>query len=180
MVSDMSLDFVDFEFKEKKADDKKKDKSQANIQQFVTFTLAEEEYGIDIIKVQEIIGYQGFTKIPNLPTFIKGVLNLRGSVVPVIDLRTKFYLDEKEYNKFTVIIVLVILGRIMGMIVDAISDVVSLNEGEIEATPDFGTRVQTKFIKGMGRKKDDKFVILLDIDKVMTEADLEVIDGVSE
>lgn len=175
MVSGLNLDIFDLE--NEKEEERKEEKKQASVQQFVTFLLAEEEYGVDIMKVQEIIGYQGFTKIPNLPTFIKGVLNLRGTVVPVIDLRTKFYLDEKEYNKFTVIIVLVILGRIMGMIVDAISDVVSLNEDEIEPTPDFGTRVQTKFIKGMG-KKGEKFVILLDIDKVMTEADLELIDGV--
>ncbi len=150
---------------------------QSDGRQFVTFTLANEEYGLDIMKVQEIIGYQGFTKIPNLPTFIKGVINLRGTVVPVVDLRTKFYLEEKEYNKFTVIIVLVVLGRIMGMIVDTISDVISLADNEIEATPDFGTKIQTKFLKGMG-KKGDKFVILLDIDRIMNEEDLEVIDGV--
>jgi purine-binding chemotaxis protein CheW len=146
-------------------------------EQFVTFSLADEEYGVDIMKVQEIIGYQGFTKIPNLPPFIKGVLNLRGTVVPVIDLRAKFVLEEKEYNKFTVIIVLTVLGRIMGMIVDAISDVVSFNDDEMEDTPNFGSQIQTKFIKGMG-KRDGNFVILLDIDKVMNEQDLEAIDEI--
>jgi purine-binding chemotaxis protein CheW len=144
-------------------------------QQFVTFSLADEEYGVDIMKVQEIIGYQGFTKIPNLPDFIKGVINLRGTVVPVVDLRAKFFLDEKEYNRFTVIIVLTVLGRIMGMIVDAISDVVTFNEDEMEETPDFGGHVRTEFIKGMG-KRDEKFVILLDIDRVMNAKDLESID----
>ncbi len=146
-------------------------------EQFVTFSLAGEEYGVDIMKVQEIIGYQGFTKIPNLPPFIKGVLNLRGSVVPVIDLRAKFVLEEKEYNKFTVIILLTVLGRIMGMIVDAISDVVSFNDDEMEATPNFGSQIQTKFIKGMG-KRDGNFTILLDIDKVMNDQDLEAIDEI--
>ena len=147
-------------------------------QQFVTFSLAKEEYGVDIMKVQEIIGYQeGFTKIPNLPTFIKGVLNLRGTVVPVIDLRMKFTLEDKEYNKFTVIIVLSVLGRIMGMIVDSISDVVYFNHNEMEAAPNFGMQISTEFIKGMG-KKDDKFVILLDMDKVMSQKELEIIDGV--
>lgn len=151
--------------------------NQSETEQFVTFSLAGEEYGVDIMKVQEIIGYQGFTKIPNLPTFIKGVLNLRGTVVPVIDLRAKFYLEEKEYNKFTVIIVLSVLGRIMGMIVDSISDVITFEEKEIEDTPNFGSKIHTKFIKGMG-KKEEKFVILLDIDKVMSEEDLEAIDEV--
>lgn len=151
--------------------------NQSDTEQFVTFSLADEEYGVDIMKVQEIIGYQGFTKIPNLPSFIKGVLNLRGTVVPVIDLRAKFSLEEKEYNKFTVIIVLTVLGRIMGMIVDSISDVVTFDDKEIEATPNFGPKIQTKFIIGMG-KKEEKFVILLDIDKVMSEQDLEAIDGV--
>ena len=149
----------------------------SDTEQFVTFSLADEEYGVDIMKVQEIIGYQGFTKIPNLPPFIKGVLNLRGTVVPVLDLRAKFVLEEKEYNKFTVIIVLTVLGRIMGMIVDAISDVVSFNDDEMEETPNFGSQIQTKFIKGMG-KKDGNFVILLDIDKVMNEQDLEAIDEI--
>ena len=146
-------------------------------EQFVTFSLADEEYGVDIMKVQEIIGYQGFTKIPNLPPFIKGVLNLRGTVVPVLDLRAKFVLEEKEYNKFTVIILLTVLGRIMGMIVDSISDVVSFSDEEMEDTPNFGSQIHTKFIKGMG-KKDGNFVILLDIDKVMNEQDLEAIDEI--
>ena len=146
-------------------------------EQFVTFSLANEEYGVDIMKVQEIIGYQGFTKIPNLPPFIKGVLNLRGTVVPVIDLRAKFALEEKEYNKFTVIILLSVLGRIMGMIVDAISDVVSFDDDKIEETPNFGSQIQTKFIKGMG-KRDGNFTILLDIDKVMNDQDLEAIDEI--
>jgi purine-binding chemotaxis protein CheW len=151
--------------------------SQSKGEQFVTFSLADEEYGVDIMKVQEIIGYQGFTKIPNLPSFIKGVLNLRGTVVPVIDLRAKFLLEEKEYNKFTVIILLNILGRVMGMIVDSISDVVSFNDAEMEDTPNFGAKIRTEFIKGMG-KKGNKFVILLDLDEVMSVQDIETIDGV--
>jgi purine-binding chemotaxis protein CheW len=175
MFSETRSESVSSTRKEKVARDM--DTSQSDTEQFVTFSLADEEYGVDIMKVQEIIGYQGFTKIPNLPSFIKGVLNLRGTVVPVIDLRAKFSLEEKEYNKFTVIIVLTVLGRIMGMIVDSISDVVIFDDKEIEETPNFGSKIQTKFIKGMG-KKEEKFVILLDIDKVMSEQDLEAIDGV--
>ncbi len=173
MMSETNLGTISPEKKLERA--KSSDASEG--EQFVTFSLASEEYGVDIMKVQEIIGYQGFTKIPNLPPFIKGVLNLRGSVIPVIDLRAKFALEEKEYTKYTVIILLSVLGRIMGMIVDAISDVVSFADDEMEETPDFGAQIHTKFIKGMG-KRDGNFIILLDIDKVMNEQDLEAIDEI--
>jgi len=143
--------------------------------QFVTFTLGNEEYGVEILKVQEIIGYQGFTKIPNVPPFVKGVLNLRGSVVPVIDLRLKFGMPEKEYDKFTVILILEVAGRIIGTIVDAVSDVVTLTEDEMQPTPDFSSGIRTDFISGMGRK-DDKLIILLDIDKVLSDGELELLD----
>ncbi len=149
------------------------------ISQFVTFTLAQEEYGITITKVQEIIGYQGFTRIPNVPDFIKGVLNLRGTVVPVVDLRKKFGMKEKEYSKFTVIIILEALGRIMGIIVDAISDVVSLTSQEIQDTPSFNVNVRTDFIQGMG-KKDDKLIIILDMDKVLSQEELDALDSTIE
>jgi purine-binding chemotaxis protein CheW len=147
------------------------------ISQFVTFSLGEEEYGIEIMKVQEIIGYQGFTRIPNVPDFIKGVLNLRGTVVPVVDLRKKFSMEDKEYTKFTVIIILEALGRIMGIIVDAISDVVSLTEQDIQDPPSFNDTVRTDFIKGMG-KKNDKLIILLDMDKVLSQEELEELDNI--
>ena len=148
----------------------------ADDNQFVTFTLAEEEYGVDILRVQEIIGYKGFTKIPRVADFIKGVLNLRGTVVPVVDLRRKFAMDEKDYDKFTVIMIVEVAGRVIGIIVDAVSDVVSLDSDDIQPTPRFSEKIRTEFIKGMGRK-EDKFIILLDIDKVLSDEELEIVDA---
>ncbi len=145
--------------------------------QHVTFSLGGEEYGIEITKVQEIIGYQGFTRIPNVPEFIRGVLNLRGTVVPVVDLRKKFAMEEKEYNKFTVIIILEAVERIMGIIVDAISDVVTLATKDIQEAPSFAVNVRTDFISGMG-KRDGKLIILLDMDKVLSHEELEIIDNI--
>ncbi len=145
--------------------------------QFVTFTLADEEYGVDIMQVQEIIGYRGFTKIPNVNKFIKGVLNLRGLVVPVIDLRLKFNLEEKEFDQFTVIMIVEVDGRTMGIIVDSVSDVVALDNEAIQETPQFSSNINTDFINGMG-KKEDKFIILLDINKVLTEEEMEEVNKV--
>lgn len=142
--------------------------------QFVTFSVGDEEYGVEILRVQEIIGYQGFTKIPNVPSFVKGVINLRGSVVPVIDLRLKFNMAEKDYDKFTVILILEVKDRVIGIIVDAVSDVVSLLESEIQPTPDFSSGIRADFISAMGRK-DDKLIIILDVDKVLSEGDLEML-----
>lgn len=147
------------------------------VNQQVTFSLGKEEYGIEITKVQEIIGYQGFTRVPNVPDFIKGVINLRGTVVPVVDLRKKFEMEEKEYTKFTVIIILEALERIMGIIVDAISDVVSLTEQDIQDAPSFTVNVRTDFIKGMG-KKGEKLIILLDMDKILSQEELDIIDNI--
>ena len=140
--------------------------------QYVTFALAGEEYGVDILKVQEIIGYKGFTKIPDVAEYVKGVLNLRGTVVPVVDLRIKFKMPEKSYDKFTVIMIVVVEGRVMGIIVDAVSDVVNFGANDIQPTPKIASKVNTDFIKGMGRK-DEKFVILLDIEKVLSLEELD-------
>ncbi|MFQ5645377.1 MAG: chemotaxis protein CheW [bacterium] len=146
--------------------------------QYVTFVLGEEEYGIEILRVQEIIRYQEFTKLPNLPDFIKGVINLRGTVVPVIDLRLKFHLEEKDSSQSTVIIVLEVSGRIMGVVVDSIHDVISLSDEEFQATPALSSKIRTDFIKGMGKKKD-KMIIMLDINKVLSEEELEMVDEVN-
>jgi len=150
--------------------------SKGTLNQFVTFTLEGEEYGVEILKVQEIIGYPGFTKVPNVPSFVKGVINLRGSVVPVIDLRLKFSMDEKEYDTFTVILILEVKERIIGVIVDAVSDVISLSEEEVQPTPDFSSGIRADFIKAMGRK-DEKLIILLDIDRVLSESELEMLEA---
>ncbi|MBF0398700.1 MAG: purine-binding chemotaxis protein CheW [Desulfobacterales bacterium] len=145
--------------------------------QYVTFTVAEEEYGIDILQVQEIISYKGFTKIPNVSSFVKGVLNLRGAVVPVIDLRIKFKMEEKKYNKYTVIVIVVVSGKTMGIIVDAVSDVVGLNKNEIQPTPEFAAKINTDFIKGMGKKKDS-FIILLDIEKILSFEEFQQVSAI--
>lgn len=150
--------------------------SSESVDQFVTFELGDEIYGIEILKVQEIIGYQGFTKVPNVPSFVKGVLNLRGSVVPVIDLRLKFSMEKRAYDNLTVILILEVKQRVIGVIVDAVSDVVSLINSEIQATPDFSSGVRTDFINGMGRK-DDKLIMILDIDKVLGDDELEMLDA---
>jgi purine-binding chemotaxis protein CheW len=154
---------------------KVKKQAETDFEQFVTFLLAGEEYGVDIMKVQEIIGYKGFTKIPNVTEFIKGVLNLRGAVVPVIDLRLKFGMEEREYDKFTVIMIAEVAGKTMGIIVDAVSDVVSLSAEDIQPKPDFSAEIDTSFINGMG-KKEDKFIILLDIDKVLSDEEIRDVE----
>jgi purine-binding chemotaxis protein CheW len=146
--------------------------SKSTGEQFVTFRLEKEEYGIEILKVHEIIGYQGFAKVPNVPRFIRGVLNLRGSVVPVIDMRLKFNMAEKAYDNFTVIVIIEVQERIIGVIVDAVSDVVTLNAEELQETPDFSSGVRTDFIKGMGRK-GEKLIIMLDIDRILSEQEFD-------
>jgi purine-binding chemotaxis protein CheW len=145
--------------------------------QFVTFQLGAETYGISILKLNEIIAYQSCTTIPNVPSFIKGVLNLRGIVVPVIDLRERFGMELKDNDQFTVIMILDVSGRIMGLVVDAVSDVLTLNSEDIKPRPHFSTGISTEFISGMGIK-DKKFIILLDVDKVLSDEELNMVDGV--
>jgi purine-binding chemotaxis protein CheW len=145
--------------------------------QFVTFQLGTETYGISILKLNEIIAYQSCTTIPNVPSFIKGVLNLRGIVVPVIDLRERFNMELKDYDQFTVIMILDVSGRIIGLVVDAVSDVLTLNSDDIKPRPHFSTGISTEFISGMGIK-DKKFIILLNVDKLLSDNELNMVDGV--
>ena len=118
--------------------------------QYLTFTLGEEEYGLEILKVQEIKGYSPITPIPNTPPYIKGVMNLRGTVIPVVDLRSKLSMAAAEYNQFTVIIVVTVGAKVMGLIVDAVSDVLNIPKEHIQATPDFGAQVDARYINTMG------------------------------
>ncbi|HQG32861.1 MAG TPA: chemotaxis protein CheW, partial [Deltaproteobacteria bacterium] len=120
---------------------------------------------------------QSCTTIPNVPGFIKGVLNLRGIVVPVIDLRERFSMEKKPYDQFTVIMILDVSGRTMGLIVDAVSDVITLPRDAVKPRPHFSTGISLQFIQGMG-VKDDKFIILLDVDKLLSDAELDIVDGV--
>ncbi len=142
--------------------------------QYVTFLLGEEEYGLEILAVQEIIGFTHITHVPHLPEFIKGVINLRGTVVPVVDLRLKFGIGQADYNNHTCVVVVKMEERVMGMVVDVVSEVVNFPEGSVEAAPPFGTNVRADFIKGMG-KIGDRLVIILDIDKVLSNDELSAI-----
>jgi len=139
--------------------------------QFLTFTLGAEEYGIEILKVQEIKGYSAITHIPNAPPHVKGVMNLRGTVVPVVDLRAKFSMEPVEYTKFTVIIVVMVGQKIAGLVVDAVSDVLNIAAADVRPAPDFGARCDTRFISGVV-SIGDKLAVLLDINKLLCEEEI--------
>lgn len=145
------------------------------LNEFLTFRLGDEEYGVDILKVQEIRGYESITKIANVPEFIKGVINLRGIIVPIIDMRIKFRLDTAGYDPFSVIVILNVFGRNMGIVVDDVSDVISLDAKQIKATLEFRTAIAAKYLKGLGAL-DDRMLILLDIEKLMNSTEMELID----
>ena len=147
--------------------------------EFLTFTLGDEEYGVDILKVQEIRGYDTVTKIPDAPDFIKGVINLRGTIVPVVDMRLKFKLGKADYNEFTVMIILNIQRRVVGMVVDGVSDVMQLTAEQIRPAPEFGGAVNTKFITGLGAL-DQRMLILVDIEKLMSGSDMALMDSASQ
>lgn len=147
--------------------------------EYLTFTLGSEEYAIDILKVQEIRGYEKPTLIANAPSFIKGVINLRGIIVPIVDLRIKFNLGKVEYTPFTVVIILNVAGRVIGTVVDSVSDVISLSAGQIRPAPDFSGSFDTKYIVGLS-SIDNRMLIVTDIERLMTSADMELIDGASE
>lgn len=137
--------------------------------QFLTFNLGEELYGVDILRVQEIKGYAAVTKIPNTPPHIKGVLNLRGTIVPIVELRTKFGMPTIDYTAFTVIIVVVVQDKVMGLVVDAVSDVLDIEMRDIQSAPDFGNKIDVTFLNGIG-KSGDKLVSLLDIDRLLLDS----------
>ena len=145
--------------------------------EFLTFRLGGESYGIEILKVQEIRGYEAPTAIANAPAFIKGVINLRGVIVPILDLRIKFNLAEARYDEFTVVIILNVAGRVVGVVVDSVSDVLTLASDAISPTPEFASATfDTKYITGLGTV-DEQMIILLDIEKLMTGADMALVDG---
>jgi len=143
--------------------------------EFLTFTLGKEEYGIDILKVQEIRGYDAVTAIANTPEFIKGVINLRGIIVPIVDMRIKFHLGKVEYDQFTVVIILNVANRVVGMVVDGVSDVITLNPDQIKAAPEFGSAIDTQYVMGLGTV-DERMLILVDIERLMTSSDMELVE----
>jgi purine-binding chemotaxis protein CheW len=142
----------------------------------LTFTLGAEEYGIDILKVQEIRGYDAVTRIANTPDFIKGVINLRGVIVPIVDMRIKFQLGTVEYNQFTVVIILNVGTRVVGMVVDGVSDVITLSAEQVRAAPELSSSLDTRFIRGLGTV-EDRMIILVDIEALMTSPALELVDA---
>lgn len=144
-------------------------------QEILTFTLGDEEYGIDILKVQEIRGYEPTTHIANAPAFIKGVINLRGTIVPIVDLRLRFAVGQASYNELTVVIVLNVQKRVVGIVVDGVSDVLSLLPEQIKPAPQFTSAIDTGYISGLGTV-DKRMIILLDIEGLLVSADMALFD----
>ena len=153
-------------------------KSAISNNEFLTFTLGKEEYGIDILRVQEIRGYDAVTAIANTPNFIKGVINLRGIIVPIVDMRIKFNLGTVEYNQFTVVIILNLSHRVVGIVVDGVSDVITLTQEQIKAAPEFSSSLDTQYIVGLGAV-DQRMIILMDIERLMNSRDMDLIDHVA-
>jgi purine-binding chemotaxis protein CheW len=143
--------------------------------EFLAFTLGEEEYGLDIQKVQELRGYDAVTRIANAPEFIKGVVNLRGIIVPIIDMRIKLNLGTPTYDQFTVVIILALAGRVIGMVVDSVSDVITLTSEQVKPAPEMGSALNTDYLIGLGTI-EQRMLILVDIDKLMASADFGLIE----
>ncbi|MGA8938640.1 MAG: chemotaxis protein CheW [Acidobacteriaceae bacterium] len=141
--------------------------------QFLTFLLQEQEYGLELFKIQEICGYAPITPIPNLPPHVSGVMNLRGTVLPVIDLRMKFHLPVVEYSRFTVIVIAMVEEKTVGLLVDAVSDVLHVNEDQMRPSPDFGDSVDTEFINGVFQTRDH-LAVALNLEKLLTDGELVV------
>jgi purine-binding chemotaxis protein CheW len=153
------------------------------LNQYLTFMLAGEEYGVDILRVQEIKGWDTVATIPNTPAYIKGVINLRGTIVPIIDLRERFGLERLAYGPTTVVIILKVQSetrtRIMGMVVDAVSDVYGLADHQMKASPEFGSAIDTKFVRGLATV-DEKLIVLLDMDLLLNSGELALLDSLAQ
>ncbi len=152
--------------------------TQDTAHEFLAFTLGKEEYGVHILKVQEIRGYETVTRIANAPEFIKGVVNLRGIIVPIVDMRIKFNLGTPTYDQFTVVIILNVGGRVVGMVVDSVSDVITLSPEQIKPAPEMGSALNTEYLIGLGTV-DQRMLILVDIDKLMSSAEMGLIDKIA-
>ena len=154
--------------------DTSNEESNAKVCEYLTFRLGREEYGIDILKVQEIRGYEPPTRIANAPAFIKGVVNLRGTIVPIVDMRLKFNCANAEYDAFTVVIILNLHQRIVGIVVDSVSDVMGLVPEQTRAAPDIESTINSEAIIGLGSLAD-RMLILLDIEKLMSGAEMGLV-----
>ena len=142
-------------------------------QQFLTFLLDDQEYGLEIFKIREIRGYAPITPIPNVPPHVRGVMNLRGTVLPVVDLRMKFHLPPVEYNKYTVIVIASVGDKTVGLLVDAVSDVLMVADKDIREAPDFGASVDTRFINGVFESRE-RLTVALNLEKLLSESELEL------
>lgn len=152
----------------------KSDNIEDKEEKFLTFVLGHEEYGLEILKVREIISVMEITEVPQVPDFIKGVINLRGKVIPVIDLRLKFGMPPIEYNRETCIIVVNVKDLLLGIVVDTVAEVLDISKDDIDPAPTFGGSIKTEFILGIGKIKD-KVKILLDIDRVLSIEELDIV-----
>jgi purine-binding chemotaxis protein CheW len=154
--------------------------TMVRVHEYLTFRLGGEEYGIDILKVQEIRGYDTVTRIANAPPFIKGVINLRGVIVPIVDLRLKFDLGEAKYDAFTVVIILTVAGRVVGAVVDSVSDVLELDAEQIRPAPEFNSMLDASYITGLGTvgaSDDKRMLILIDIERLMSSPDMALVNA---
>ena len=154
--------------------DKLNDVNAAGTREYLTFRLDQEEYGIDILKVQEIRGYEPPTRVANAPNFIKGVVNLRGTIVPIVDMRLKFHCAKAEYNTFTVVIVLNLGQRIVGIVVDSVSDVMELPPESLKSAPDIDSVIDSAAVVGLG-SVGERMLILLDIERLMSSPDMGLV-----
>jgi purine-binding chemotaxis protein CheW len=145
------------------------------LREFLAFKLGDEEYGIDILRVQEIRSYEQPTRIANAPPFIKGVVNLRGVIVPVVDMRLKFKLDSARYDSFTVVVVLNVAHRVVGMVVDAVSDVITLSPDQLRPVPEFNSAIASDHLLAVG-SIDARMLILIDIEKLMTAPEMGLVN----
>jgi purine-binding chemotaxis protein CheW len=153
--------------------------ASARIREFLAFKLGDEEYGIDILRVQEIRSYEEPTRIANAPPFIKGVVNLRGVIVPIVDLRLHFKLDQARYDSFTVVIVLNIGRRVMGIVVDPVSDVITLTREQLHPVPEFNSAVDSAHLLAIGAI-EERMLILVDIEKLMSSQTMGLVDGLAQ
>jgi purine-binding chemotaxis protein CheW len=158
---------------------KTKSLSREATREILVFVLGTEEYGVDILKVQEIRGYDKVTPIPSAPDYLKGVVNLRGIIVPIVDMRVKFRLPEVRYDQFTVVVILRFAGRVIGLVVDGVSDVIGLTASEVKEAPHLGSVVDSSFIAGLATQ-DDRMVLLLDIEKLLSTGELNLLQRVAE
>ncbi|QQX87549.1 chemotaxis protein CheW [Cupriavidus necator] len=154
------------------------DKADGAGEEFLAFTLGREEYGVDILKVQEIRGYESVTQIANAPDYIKGVINLRGIIVPIIDLRIKFRQQNVSYDQYTVVIIVDLNDRTTGIVVDGVSDVLTLAAEQIKPTPHFCGELATDYIRGLG-SVEQRMLILVDIEKLLNTEELAALEAVA-